>query len=125
MLSLGTEFFLAFWMASYSVGFPPGSPPPTRAATSMFLINRAKFLPRRASITAFLCLVVAHLEWPLMQVLPLSLTHSPIIESTWRFACYRTASGRCDLCAVCSAQRKKPRTALALMHAGELRLHRA
>src|SRR6476620_4547129 len=69
MLSLGTEFFLAFWMASYSVGLPPGSPPPTRAATSMFLINRAKFLPRRASITAFLCLVVAHLEWPLMQVL--------------------------------------------------------
>src|SRR3954454_23400067 len=74
MLSLGTEFFLAFWMASYSVGLPAGSPPPTRAATSTFLINRAKFLPRRASMTAFLCLVVAHLEWPLMQVLPLSLT---------------------------------------------------
>jgi hypothetical protein len=31
-------------------------------------------LPRRASMTAFLCFVVAHLEWPLMQVLPLSLT---------------------------------------------------
>src|SRR5258705_4943568 len=74
MLSFGTEFFLAFWMASYSVGLPPGSPPPTRAATSMFLISRAKFLPRRASMTAFLCFVVAHLEWPLMQVLPLSLT---------------------------------------------------
>src|ERR1700752_3075327 len=74
MLSLGTEFFLAFWMASYSVGLPPGSPPPTRAATSMFLISRAKFLPRRASMTAFLCFVVAHLEWPLMQVLPLSVT---------------------------------------------------
>src|SRR5215208_5622140 len=74
MLSLGTEFFLAFWIASYSVGLPAGSPPPTRAATSMFLINRAKFLPRRASMTAFLCLVVAHLEWPLMQVLPLSST---------------------------------------------------
>src|SRR5215217_6578251 len=74
MLSLGTEFFLAFWIASYSVGLPAGSPPPTRAATSTFLINRAKFLPRRASMTAFLCLVVAHLEWPLMQVLPLSLT---------------------------------------------------
>src|SRR6478672_12147085 len=69
MLSLGTEFFLAFWMASYSVGLPLGSPPPTRAATSMFLINRANILPRRASTTAFLCLVVAHLEWPLMQVL--------------------------------------------------------
>src|SRR5882757_10920404 len=74
MLSLGTEFFLAFWIASYSVGLPAGSPPPTRAATSMFLISRAKFLPRRASMIAFLCLVVAHFEWPLMQVLPLSLT---------------------------------------------------
>src|ERR687894_1265118 len=64
MLSLGTELFLAFWMASYSVGLPPGSPPPTRAATSMFLISFANSLPRRASITAFLCLVVAHLECP-------------------------------------------------------------
>jgi hypothetical protein len=26
-------------------------------------------LPRRASTTAFLCLVVAHLEWPLIEVL--------------------------------------------------------
>src|ERR1700749_4309524 len=68
MLSLGTDVFLAFWIASYSVGLPAGSPPPVRAATSMFLISRAKFLPRRASMIAFLCLVVAHLEWPLMQV---------------------------------------------------------
>src|SRR5689334_15747524 len=64
MLSLGTEFFFAFWMASNSVGLPAGSPPPVRAATSTFLISRAKSLPRRASTTAFLCLVVAHLEWP-------------------------------------------------------------
>src|SRR4051794_3876848 len=35
-----------------------------RAATSMFLISLAKSLPRRASTTAFLCLVVAHLECP-------------------------------------------------------------
>ena len=40
------------------------SPPPVRAATSMFLIILAKSLPRRASTTAFLCLVVAHLLWP-------------------------------------------------------------
>src|SRR3954466_8346321 len=64
MLSLGTDDFLAFWTASYSVGFPAGSPPPIRAATSMFLISFANILPRRASMTAFLCLVVAHLEWP-------------------------------------------------------------
>src|SRR6185437_1265088 len=75
MLSLGTDVFLAFWMASYSVGFPAGSPPPVRAATSMFLISRANSLPRRASLTAFWCLVVAHLEWPLIGV----LSGSPLV----------------------------------------------
>src|SRR5688572_10686096 len=65
MLSLGTEDLLAFWMASKSVGLPDGSPPPVRAATSMFLISLAKSLPRLASIPAFLCFVVAHFEWPL------------------------------------------------------------
>src|SRR3954471_20152328 len=65
MLSLGTEVFLAFWIASNSVGLPAGSPPPVRAATSMFLISLANSLPRLASIAAFLCLVVAHLECPL------------------------------------------------------------
>ena len=40
------------------------SPPPIRAATSMFLISLANILPRLASTIAFLCLVVAHLEWP-------------------------------------------------------------
>src|SRR6476660_3135316 len=72
MLSLGTELFFAFWMASNRVGLPARSPPPVRAATSMFLISFAKALPRLASITAFLCLVVAHLEWPLMRFKPLS-----------------------------------------------------
>src|SRR6202051_4740501 len=66
IFSLGTELFLAFWIASYSVGLPAGSPPPVRAATSTFLISLANSLPRLASTTAFLCLVVAHLEWPLM-----------------------------------------------------------
>src|SRR6185436_11127058 len=66
MLSLGTLFFLAFWMASTRVGLPARSPPPLRAATSMFLIILPKSLPRLASTTAFWCLVVAHLEWPLI-----------------------------------------------------------
>src|SRR3954467_12394800 len=65
MLSLGTELDFALAMASASVGLPAGSPPPVRAATSTFLISFAKSLPRRASTTAFLCFVVAHLEWPL------------------------------------------------------------
>src|ERR1700704_4447873 len=116
MLSLGTEFFLAFWMASYRVGLPPGSPPPTRAATSMFLISRAKFLPRRASMTAFLCFVVAHLEWPLMQVLPLSLTSEsdqrvyvdvyPLPNGVGAPALARHS----DLCAVCCAERSQLHT---------------
>src|ERR1700710_406004 len=71
MLSIGTEVFLAFWMASHSVGLPSGSPPPIRAATSMFLINLANALLRLASLAAFWCLVVAHLEWPLMCEVPL------------------------------------------------------
>src|SRR5579862_9003301 len=65
MLSLGTELPLAFAIASARVGLPAGSPPPVRAATSTFLMSLANSLPRRASTTAFLCLVVAHLEWPL------------------------------------------------------------
>src|SRR5919206_876599 len=72
MLSVGTDVLRAFWIASYSVGLPSGSPPPVRAATSMFLINFAKSLPRLASTTAFLCLVVAHFEWPLMDA------HAPL-----------------------------------------------
>src|SRR3954466_1914619 len=64
MLSSGTEVLRAFWIASYSVGLPFGSPPPVRAATSMFLISLANILPRLASTTAFLCFVVAHLLWP-------------------------------------------------------------
>src|SRR6516225_4149824 len=87
MLSLGTELFFAFWMASYSVGLPAGSPPPTRAATSTFLIKRANILPRRASTTAFLCFVVAHLEWPLIEYYLVFLGLSREIcephESTW------------------------------------------
>src|SRR5690349_4211445 len=67
MLSFGTELFFAFWMASYSVGLPAGSPPPIRAATSTFLMSLANILPRLESMTAFLCFVVAHLEWPDIQ----------------------------------------------------------
>src|SRR5690606_12723759 len=71
MLSLGTEVFLAFCTASYSVGFPARSGPPIFAATSMFLMSLANDFARRASMTAFLCLVVAHLECPL--TVPLSM----------------------------------------------------
>jgi hypothetical protein len=75
MLSRGTELLRAFTIASNKVGLPDGSPPPVRAATSTFLINLANNLARLPSIAAFLCLVVAHLEWPLMQL-------SPFLRST-------------------------------------------
>src|SRR5215469_9399949 len=77
MFSLGTELFFAFWIASNRVGFPAGSPPPDLAATSMFLISLANSLPRLASTTAFLCLVVAHLEWPLM-LFPHNVNEKPV-----------------------------------------------
>jgi hypothetical protein len=68
-LSAGTEFFFAFAIASNRVGLPETSAPPALAETSMAFINLAKFLARRESIIAFLCLVVAHLEWPLLYLL--------------------------------------------------------
>src|SRR5262249_59244189 len=40
------------------------SPPPRRAATVISLISFVKTLPRLASLAAFLCLMVLHLEWP-------------------------------------------------------------
>src|SRR3954454_2723637 len=93
MLSSGTEVLRAFWIASYSVGLPFGSPPPVRAATSMFLISLANILPRLASTTAFLCLVVAHLECPLMLHLirggRLRSPPAPSAESTRALARHR------------------------------------
>src|SRR4029079_19157523 len=72
MLSFGTEVFLAFWTASKRVGLPDRSAPPILAATSMFLMSLANDLARRLSMTAFLWLGVAHLEWPLTVLLYLA-----------------------------------------------------
>jgi hypothetical protein len=62
MLSLGTEFFLALVIASYKVGLPSGSAPPFLADTSIALTYFANALDRLESISAFLRLIVAHLE---------------------------------------------------------------
>src|SRR5690348_15864533 len=67
MLSLVTEDCLAFWIASRIVRLPAGSPPPIRAATSMFLMSLVFILLRLASTIAFLCFVVAHFERPDMK----------------------------------------------------------
>src|SRR5919108_4486291 len=64
MLSLGIEASFAFWTASASAGLPSTSPPPSFAATVIARASFVKSLPRRASTTAFLCLIDAHLECP-------------------------------------------------------------
>src|SRR3982751_3368401 len=81
MLSLGTEVFFAFWMASTSVGLPERSAPPILAATSMFLMSLANDLARRESLIAFWCLVVAHLEWPDMTAILPSERMPPAVAS--------------------------------------------
>ena len=68
IVSSGTDASRAFWYIVRSVGFMSGSPPPFLAATSTWRISLAKSLPRLASAAPFLCLIVAHLEWPDMLV---------------------------------------------------------
>src|SRR5512146_1117753 len=63
MLSAGMFSALAAWMAVRRRGFLSGSPP-LLAAMLISLMRRVKVLPRLASSAPFLCLMVAHLEWP-------------------------------------------------------------
>src|SRR5579862_6741709 len=64
MLSAGMFSALAARTAVRRRGLPSGSPPPALAAMVISLIRRVKVLPRLASRAPFLCLIVAHLEWP-------------------------------------------------------------
>src|SRR3954469_44148 len=64
MLSFGMRASFAFCTALASDAFIAGSPPPSRAATWIARASFVKWAPRRASTTAFLCLIDAHLEWP-------------------------------------------------------------
>src|SRR5215472_3104670 len=63
MLSAGMFSAFAAATAVRSRGFFSGSPP-LFAAMVISLIRRVKILPRLASSAPFLCLIVAHLEWP-------------------------------------------------------------
>src|ERR1700742_3833684 len=63
MLSAGIFSALAAATAVRRRGFPSGSPP-ALAAMVISLISRVKALPRFASSAPFLCLIVAHFEWP-------------------------------------------------------------
>src|SRR5271169_6270875 len=64
MLSAGMFSDLAARIAVRRRGLESGSPPLMRAATLISLMILVKILPRRASAAPFLCLMVAHLEWP-------------------------------------------------------------
>src|SRR5579862_6829923 len=64
MLSAGMFSALAARMAVRSRGLVSGSPPPFLAAIPISLMRRVKILPRLASSAPFLCLIVAHFEWP-------------------------------------------------------------
>src|SRR6202021_483415 len=68
MLSAGMFSDLAARMAPRRRGLLWGSPPPFFAAIEISLIRRVKILPRLASSAPFLCLIVAHLEWPDMEI---------------------------------------------------------
>src|SRR6266581_3756335 len=64
MLSFGIELALAFSIAFWSARFPPGSGPPSFAATMIARVSFEKSLPRFASAAPFLCLIDDHLLCP-------------------------------------------------------------
>src|SRR5205085_2712301 len=61
---LGIEASLALRTAFSSAALAAGSPPPSRAATMIARVSLENCAPRRESTTAFLCLMLAHLECP-------------------------------------------------------------
>src|SRR5580658_706220 len=69
MLSAGMFSAFAAAIAVRRRGLPSGSPPPPLAAMVISLMRRVKILPRLASVAPFLCLIVAHFEWPDMYYL--------------------------------------------------------
>src|SRR5450631_4595298 len=87
MLSCGMFSDFAAKMAPRRRGLLSGSPPPFLAAMLISLIRRVKILPRLASKAPFLCLIVAHFEWPDIAIPRLQSTlmeqDSPVEEITW------------------------------------------
>ena len=62
ILSTGTELSRAFCTIVRRVAFDSGSPPPSRAATSIWRVSRANSFARAWSAAPFLCLMECHLE---------------------------------------------------------------
>src|SRR3954463_433378 len=70
MLSFGIEYERAFSIAFCSARLPPGSGPPSFAATMIARDSFEKSLPRFASAAPFLCLIEDHLLCPDTRRLP-------------------------------------------------------
>src|SRR2546421_7223279 len=64
MLSFGIEYERAFSIAFCNARLPPGSGPPSLAATMIARDSLEKSLPRFASAAPFLCLIEDHLLCP-------------------------------------------------------------
>src|SRR5437763_9163321 len=64
MFSLGMAASRAFSIAFWRAMFPPGSGPPSRAATMIARVSFEKSWPRFASVAPFLRLIDAHLLCP-------------------------------------------------------------
>src|SRR5262249_49946712 len=90
IVSDGILAFLAAVTAVRRRGFASGSPPPIRAAEVSSRMSLVNVLPRRASTTAFLCLIEAHLECPdILLSFPQSGSRVGLITPSSR-ASYRT-----------------------------------
>src|SRR5256885_15606921 len=70
MLSFGIEYERAFSIAFCSARLPPGSGPPSLAATMIARDSFENSLPRFASAAPFLCLIEDHLLCPDTRRLP-------------------------------------------------------
>src|SRR5450759_3883342 len=83
-LSLGILLEYALSIARRRRGLPSGSPPPSRAATVISLINRVKFLPRLASCLPLRCWMFAHLLCPAI-LFPEKTNHVVLIKQVQRW----------------------------------------
>src|SRR5919106_14575 len=84
MLSFGMEYERAFSIAFCRARLPPGSGPPSRAATMIARDSFEKSLPRFASAAPFLCLMDDHLLCPdtrlLLHLFQKTLVHAEIVR---------------------------------------------
>src|ERR687885_2314135 len=76
MFSFGIDASRAFSIAFWSARLPPGSGPPSRAATMIARVSFEKSLPRFASAAPFLCRIWCHLLCPDTRLLSYQLQES-------------------------------------------------